>query len=223
MNQLTSIVGSWEGFFSHIFVDYEVIENLNLLNRLYKFRTEQIYPKQENVFKAFQECAYKDVMVVILAQDPYHNGMATGLALANNSYPLSPSLQTIKDTISRTIYKGHDFDFDPTLISWAQQGILLLNTSLTVEQGKPMSHKLLWERFTQQTLIRLSYTNTNLIYCLWGSFAKEYAKFINSFTNTVLIDTHPMYAHYKGIMWDCNHFVLINEKLKALYNTKIEW
>jgi uracil-DNA glycosylase len=161
---------------------------------------------------------------------PYHDGSATGIAFANpltydtvKGKSLSPSLRIIKDAVSRTIYNGQDFDFDPTLINWAKQGVLLLNTALTVDGGSPTSHKHLWVDFTQRVLQKLSEVNSGIIYCLWGKYADSYSMYINSNSNTILRCNHPAYSVYQGIPWECDHFVMINTYLKNFNNITIEW
>ena len=224
MIPLKEIVGDWDAFLLSVFSEPAVIANMNNIDRMYH-AGERIYPEQIDVFKAFQECPIDKLSVVILLQDPYHDGSATGIAMANEpNTRLSPSLKIVKDNICRTIYKGREFDFDPTLVKWARQGVLLLNTALTVEAGKPLSHKFLWARFTQCLLAKLSEQNSGIIYCLWGLEAKKLEYFIhNKVSNTILYYTHPVSAAYSGSAWDCDHFVKINEQLKCFNNTTIIW
>jgi uracil-DNA glycosylase len=223
------LVGDWEPFFQTIFSDNEIIVNLNTVNEYYKFTKDnmgpKIYPEQKNVFRAFKECPYRNLSVVILLQDPYYNGSATGIALANESRTpiLSASLQIVKDTVSKTIYHGHNFDFDPSLKKWANQGILLLNTALTVEEGKPGSHIKLWSVFTKKLLQKLSYTNSGITYCLWGGHAKNFIGDIYPVSNTILTSSHPINSAYKNVEWDCDHFVKIREHLLKFNNIHIIW
>jgi uracil-DNA glycosylase len=143
---ISSLVGDWDRVLVDVFKDKKVLEDLGKINKLYKTSPIKIYPEQEDVFKAFKECPYAKLSVVILLQDPYHDGTATGIATANSPehlkyYSMSPSLRIIKDTVSREVYKGAEFNFDPTLIKWERQGILMLNTALTVEAAHPQSHQ----------------------------------------------------------------------------------
>jgi len=222
---LKELVGDWDKFFESIFADNEVRINLSALNQRYKTGYPKIYPDQKNVFRAFRECPYSKLSVVILLQDPYHDGSATGIAMANDADTdiLSPSLRIVKDTISRTVYNSHEFDFDPTLISWEKQGVILLNTALTVEDDKPLSHQVLWARFTELLLTKLSEVNSGIIYCLWGKQAEKYAFLINWKSNTILTCTHPVASAYKRIPWDCDHFIKINDQLKKFNNISITW
>jgi len=228
MTTLKEMVGDWDLFMREIFNDPLIINNLNTINTYYKYSNNGtgsiIYPEQINVFKAFQECPYEKLSVVILLQDPYHNGSATGIAMANEvGTKLSPSLRIVKDIISKTIYNREEFNFDPTLVSWANQGVLLLNTALTVYKGKPGSHKDLWNAFTKAVLKKLSEINSGIIYCLWGNFAQEYIPLINSLSNTILLAKHPVASVYSGIPWECDHFVKINKQLKDFNNLNIIW
>jgi uracil-DNA glycosylase len=217
------ILGDWVLPLQEVFKDTKVIENLTTVNNFYK--SGKVYPDQSNVFKAFKECPYAKLSVIILGQDPYHTeNQATGLAFANpKDARMSPSLKIIQDTLARTVYKDEEFIFDQTLVSWANQGVLLLNTALTVEADKPLSHEHLWTQFTGKLLLRLNQFNSGLIYCLWGKHAQGFDVLINSLSNTILESTHPCSAHYRGEPWDCNHFVKINEQLKAYNNITIKW
>jgi uracil-DNA glycosylase len=224
MDALLNLVGSWRDTFKRVLSsDPMIIRNLNIINNLYK--EKKIYPEQKNIFKAFEECPYKELRVIIILQDPYHDGSATGIPTANSKdkKKLSPSLRIIKDTVSKTIYKGQDFDFDTTLVSWAKQGILLLNTALTVEEGKPKSHSILWDAFTKNLLLDISDTNCGLIYCFWGKQAIDYSQYINKDSNIILYAVHPVYASYRGISWECDHFQQINSYLTNFNNLLIRW
>jgi uracil-DNA glycosylase len=225
MINLKDLVGDWDRILTPVFYDTTIRENLSKINALYKKGPVRIYPEQEDVFKAFKECPYKKLSVVILLQDPYHDGSATGLATANRAGTknLSPSLQIIKDTVCKTVYKGYDFDFDPTLIRWANQGVLLLNTALTVESGCPLSHQGLWRRFTESVLFKLTQFNTGIVYCLWGKYAEAFETSLNPLTNTILKCHHPVYASYRGIAWECDHFNQVNKYLKDYNNIIINW
>ena len=231
MIPLIDVVGDWDKFLDTILVTDEIVNNLNYINQQYRKHENnlvypEIYPAQENVFKAFQECSYHKMSVIVLLQDPYPDGRATGLAAANpNDGKLSPSLQVIKDTILHKVYNGDEsaMQFDPTLIKWAKQGVLMLNTALTVEKNKSLSHSQLWTLFTTKFLQKMNEVNSGIVYCLWGQYAKSYKAFINANSNTILECTHPVYAAYRNKNWDCNHFTEINNYLKKFNNTYIIW
>ena len=219
-------VGNWDYFLKDIFNNVIVYKKMYTILKSYEKNVPRIYPAYEDIFKAFKLCPYEKLSVVILGQDPYHDGSATGLAFANRFTPnsnLSPSLRIIKDNISKVIHKSGDFAFDSTLENWAEQGVLLLNTSLTVEVSRPLSHVHYWETFTELVLRRLSRENENIIYCLWGKYANKYEKFINKESNIILTHTHPAYSLYSGKPWKCDHFSKINEILNKKNNSNIIW
>ena len=220
------IFGSWYGLLQPIFsTDYfkELIKTLDYLYKNYK-----IWPKKQNVFRSFKLTDYHNLKVVILGMDPYANSKANGLSFANSldSGAISPSLRKIKEVIEDEYYQGlnlHiDVEFDQTLESWAKQGVLLINTALTVEEGKAGSHFKYWEQFTQFLLQRLSEFDSGVIYCLWGKNAQEYTQYINTDTNYVLHAEHPSYAARNGRKWDFS-FKSIDDLTIKLNNEKIKW
>tara|TARA_R100000951_G_C2631491_1_gene177786 strand:- start:10 stop:726 length:717 start_codon:yes stop_codon:yes gene_type:complete len=158
----------------------------------------KIYPDTKVTFRAFKMCQFADVKVVILGQDPYHDGSATGLAFANSdqSPRMSPSLHWITKAIE------HDYDtlcvnFDVTLEEWANQGVLLLNTALTVVSGNAGSHVALWDKFTKDFIQHLSEQKDNVIFVLWGKYAQGYAKYIKG-NNKIVTAPHPAADAYTG-------------------------
>jgi uracil-DNA glycosylase len=192
-------------------------------------KTKAIFPTSENVFKAFKTTPYNEVKICILAQDPYYSSnCADGLAFSC-SYAqelgkrMQPSLAQIYGAVERTVYKGLMMHKEPNLECWAKQGILLLNTALTVEEGKPESHLALWKNFTVEVLKSLNEYSTGVIYCLWGAKAQQYEKYINPKFNYILKAKHPSSASYTGGVWECNHFAEINKILKANNNEEIIW
>ena len=184
-----------------------------------------VYPKRGKTFRAFQMCPFESLKVVILGQDPYHDGSATGLAFANDGGGrISSSLRNIIQTVK------NDFgavDVNPNLESWAKQGVLLLNTALTVEKGKAGSHVNMWMPFTRDFITRLSVLKPNLIWVFWGKKAQEYEKHIiypngHSFFRA----PHPAAESYSGGkagFFTCQHFKKINEQLIKYEVEPIEW
>lgn len=192
-------------------------------------KTKAIYPASENVFKALKTTPFNEVKIIILAQDPYYTaGCADGLAFSC-SYAkelgkrMQPSLVQIYQAIEKSCYKGLMLHKEPNLECWAKQGVLLLNTALTVEDGKPESHLAMWKPFTIEVLKALSEYNTGVIYCLWGAKAQQYEKYINPKFNYILKAKHPSSSSYSKNVWDCDHFVQINEILRKNNNTEIIW
>jgi len=158
----------------------------------------KIYPETTKTFRAFKLCQLADTRVVILGQDPYHDGRATGLCFANNiglGKP-SPSLQWIVKALEYE-YDTICVDFDYDLETWASQGVLLLNTALTVVKGYAGSHTELWRPFTEELITNLSLTKNNIIFVLWGKKAQEYSKFIHG-NNKIITAPHPAADAYTG-------------------------
>jgi uracil-DNA glycosylase len=182
-----------------------------------KFDSRTIYPPKEDIFKAFRLCPPSKTKVVILGQDPYHDkGSAVGLAFSNK--PLSkpsPSVRNILKEVEQDVYDGLMVDYDPDLHRWAEQGVLLLNTALTVEEGKPGSHAKYWDRFTKFVLEALSKTEV-CVYLLWGAHAKGYIDNIDRESNFILTAAHPSpFSANKGF-FGCKHFSKCNEILTEM-------
>jgi uracil-DNA glycosylase len=151
----------------------------------------------KDIFKAFRLCNYDDCRLIIVGQDPYSNGRATGLAFANDASispnNLSPSLEKVKDSLIRDIISWKSITFDQTLESWARQGVLLLNVSLSVEPHRPLSHSLYWRPFMSSLFKNLAEKRTGMVYVLMGSQAKELARYVNPLSNHILACEHPAY------------------------------
>ena len=180
----------------------QVIDREELL-KIYKFIQcrQAICPHKKDIFKAFKLCNYDDCRVIIIGQDPYPNSRATGLAFANPSTvdSLSPSLEKVKDSLTRDIISWKSITFDQTLESWAAQGVLLLNASLSVEPHRPLSHTLYWRPFMSSLFKNLAKKRTGMVYVLMGSQAKELARYINPMSNHILACEHPAYYCRKQI------------------------
>jgi uracil-DNA glycosylase len=164
-----------------------------------KAEGKKVYPDTKSTFRAFNLCQLQDLKVVILGQDPYHDGRATGLAFANDNEITmrpSPSLQWIVKSIEHD-YDTICVDFDWSLESWAQQGVLLLNTALTVEKGKAGSHTALWNDFTKKFIHELSTKKDNIIFVLWGKNAQAYEQYIKGH-NKIFKAPHPAADAYTG-------------------------
>lgn len=176
----------------------QVIDRQELLKVSKFVQSRQIiYPKKKDVFRAFALCNYDDCRVIIVGQDPYPDGRATGIAFANDasisSDNLSPSLEKVKDSLLRDIISWKSITFDQTLESWAKQGVLLLNVSLSVEPHRPLSHSLYWRPFMSSLFKNLAKKRTGMVYVLMGSQAKELARYINPLSNHILACEHPAY------------------------------
>ena len=186
---------------------------------------ERVYPIQKDVFRAFEDCPFKKVRVVILGQDPYPNeGQAIGRAFAvSESTKVPPSLKNIFEEVC------HDYPRrsmpKQTLESWANQGVLLLNTALTVEDGDFNSHaKIGWKKtVTIPTLKKLSAEREHLVFMLWGNHAKSFKQHIlNQPRHLVLEASHPSPRSVKFFR-KCGHFCEANNYLKKHGIEPIIW
>lgn len=211
---LEIIFKDWFPLLSEFLQDKYFNKLINFLTKEYKTKT--IYPAKTQVFNAFKYTSWKDLKVVILGQDPYYDGKANGLAFANNNDVLrvSPSLDQIRGSVEKSVYNTIILDFDVTLEHWAKQGVLLLNTALTVEERKPNSHKEPWDNFTKTIIKTINDNSTGIIFLLWGSNAKSYKNLIDENRHYVLEDVHPAYASRQYKDWNCKHFIEVNKLIE---------
>ncbi len=181
-----------------------------------------IYPAKENIFRAFKLTDYDDVKVVILGQDPYHNGLADGLAFSSSGKKIPSSLKNIFLELSNDL--NIEMPISPNLSKWAKQGILLLNTSLTVEKGKANSHKKYkWNLLTNYVIKKIS-DKGNVVFILWGNDAKEKISLINTENNLILTSAHPSpFSAYKYGFFGNNHFSKCNTYLYQKKMQEINW
>lgn len=195
-----------------------------LSNTIYnKYTTGTVFPALEDIFLAFKLCPFEKVRVVILGQDPYHaKGQATGLSFGvKDNIKLPPSLKNIFKEIE------YDLGFKPSnsgnLSRWATQGVLLLNSVLTVEENRPASHKNLgWEIFTDAVVSKLNCHKKNIVYMLWGNYAKNKCLNINKFSNLVLQSAHPSPFSTKYFFKN-RHFSKCNSYLSKNNLPPINW
>ncbi|WP_423185607.1 uracil-DNA glycosylase [Alishewanella sp. d11] len=184
-----------------------------------------IYPGDSEIFNAFKLTSLEQLKVVILGQDPYHGpNQAHGLAFSvRPGVKVPPSLVNIYKELAMEYA-----DFQPPkhgfLQSWAEQGVLLLNTVLTVEANQPNSHRLLgWEQFTDQAIRQISQHTEHVVFLLWGSHAQKKAKLIDAKRHHILIAPHPspLSAH-RGFL-GCGHFLQTNSLLESSGKPPINW
>ncbi|MGN1042888.1 MAG: uracil-DNA glycosylase [Christensenellales bacterium] len=190
----------------------------------YEYSAETIYPSMYDIFNAFKATPYSEVKVVILGQDPYHQpSQAHGMCFSvKKGVRLPPSLRNIYREISRDL--GIEMGEDGYLMPWAKQGVLLLNTVLTVRRGQPMSHEGYgWERFTDAVLKKLNERKKPVIFLLWGAPARKKAKLITDRRHVILEAAHPspLSAHYG--FFGCGHFSKVNEILQSWGEKPIDW
>ncbi len=184
---------------------------------------KQIYPAPNDIFNAFNLCPFDKVRVVIIGQDPYHEpGQAHGLCFSvQNGIALPPSLQNIYKEIQNDL--GRKSVTNGDLTHWARQGVLLLNSTLSVQAHLAASHAGKgWEQFTDAVIRALS-ARQGLVYMLWGSYAQKKADFVNGAENLVLKSVHPspLSAH-RGFFGN-HHFSRANEYLVEYGKKPIDW
>jgi uracil-DNA glycosylase len=184
-----------------------------------------IYPANSLIFNAFNHTPFNKVKVVIIGQDPYHGAnQAHGLSFSvKKGVPIPPSLQNIFKELQAE-YKDFQFPKHGDLSSWADQGVLLLNATLTVEASNAGSHQNQgWEKFTDQVIQTLSEKRTGIVFLLWGKYAQAKAGLIAQSKHQVLMAAHPSpFSAYNGF-FGCNHFIKTNEYLEKNGVKGIDW
>ena len=191
---------------------------------LEEYRSRQIFPNPDDIFNAFHLTPLKDVKVVILGQDPYHNdGQAHGLCFSvKPDVEVPPSLVNIYKELQDDL--GCRIPNNGYLVKWAKQGVLMLNTVLTVRAHQANSHRGIgWEQFTDAVIHRLAQERENLVFILWGSYAQRKGEFIDRSRHLVLQSPHPspLSAH-RGFFGN-RHFSRTNEYLTAHGIEPILW
>lgn len=199
----------------------ELLEKVEL-----EYQNHSCYPPKDLIFSALNQCSFSDTKVVIIGQDPYHGkGEANGLCFSvNDGVKIPPSLRNI----FRELVNDLDSIFIPTsgnLESWANQGVLLLNATLTVREDLPNSHKhLKWNVFTDAVIQKLSDEKQGLVFLLWGSFAHKKGLKINRDKHLVLECGHPSPMSANQGKWFGNkHFSIVNSYLKSKGVQPINW
>jgi len=190
-----------------------------------EYKGEAVYPPPKYIFRAFDLCPFEKVKVVILGQDPYHGkGQANGLCFAvSDGVALPPSLQNIFKEIESDLGAplGHR---SGDLSRWAEQGVLLLNATLTVRARMAGSHQGRgWEHFTDAAIKALSNERAHLVFILWGNYAKAKGAQIDRSKHLVLESAHPSPFSAASGFFGCKHFSKANEYLEAHGETPIDW
>jgi len=190
-----------------------------------RYETTRVFPEKTNIFKAFSLTKLDNLKVVILGQDPYHGyGQAQGLAFSTPSNIKNPpSMQNILQEIASDLQRP-SVCLDGDLTTWAEQGVLLLNTVLTVEEAKAGSHqKLGWEIFTDNIIKYISQNCSDIVFLLWGSPAIKKSNLIDANKHHILTSVHPSpLSAYRGFL-GCKHFSKTNQILKKLNKEEINW
>ena len=184
----------------------------------------RVFPEEQNVFNALEFTPFESVKVVILGQDPYHGfGQAHGLSFSvQKGIPLPPSLKNIYKELQEDI--GGDLPTEGDLTHWAKQGVLLLNTVLTVEEGNANSHKGMgWERLTNRLIESLNELNHPVIFILWGKPAQDKEKLITNSNHVILKAPHPSpLSAYRGF-FGSKPFSRVNDILMQQGQSPIRW
>ncbi len=189
-----------------------------------EYSAAQIFPAGRNIFRAFDKCPFETLKVVIIGQDPYHGvGQANGLCFSvNDGVPFPPSLQNIFQEIRDDV--GTPVPSSGNLDRWAEQGVLLLNSVLTVRAHQAASHAGRgWEQFTDAVVRIIAERKQELVYMLWGSYAQRKGQMADPTRNLVLKSVHPSpLSVYRGF-FGCRHFSQANAYLESVGKTPIVW
>ncbi len=183
-----------------------------------------VYPAARNIFRSFEKCGLDELKVVIIGQDPYHGpGQANGLCFSvNDGVPFPPSLRNIFKEIQDDI--GTPTPQSGNLDRWAEQGVLLLNASLTVREGQANSHSDRgWQTFTDAVVGALGEVKQEVVYMLWGAFAQRKGERLDPAHNCILKAAHPSPLSAHSGFFGCRHFSKANEYLVQTGKTPITW
>lgn len=189
-----------------------------------EYQQYTIYPPAKEIFKAFDACSFDDAKVVIIGQDPYHGkGQANGLCFSvHNGVPIPRSLANIFKEIKQDL--GKEIPSNGNLERWANQGVLLLNATLTVRESSPGSHQNKgWEAFTDAAIQKISHEKENIVFLLWGAYAQKKGEVIDRSKHLVLMSAHPSpFSADRGFFGN-KHFSKANEYLRSKGLKEIEW
>ncbi len=188
-----------------------------------EYNTKTIFPPKEKIFSALNHVPLKDAKVVIIGQDPYHTaGQADGLAFSCHNGTPQPSLKNIFKEINSDL--GITMSDSTDLTKWAEQGVMLLNTSLTVVEHMPASHSnKLWHTFTREIVNILNEQNQPIVFILWGNHAKSFLPMLTNPNHLILTSAHPSpFSAYNGF-FGCRHFSKCNDFLIKNGLTPIDW
>ena len=190
-----------------------------------EYATHRIYPRGSNIFRAFDKCPFDKLKVVIIGLDPYHGyGQAHGLCFSvAEGVPFPPSLQNLVTEIQAET--GAPIPRSGCLDRWARQGVLMLNATLTVREASPGSHQGHgWEEFTDHVIRIVSDKRENVVFLLWGAYARSKARLIDPTRHLILEAAHPSpLSANRGGWFGCGHFVKANQYLVSKGKTPIQW
>lgn len=205
--------------------EFEKLYFTNLVNFVKsEYKSHTVFPPGNEIFNAFDHCSFEDVKVVIIGQDPYHGpGQANGLCFSvRDGVRKPPSLVNIFKEIASDL--GNEIPQSGNLERWAEQGVLLLNATLTVRANTPGSHQNKgWEEFTNSVIKVLSDKKQNLVFLLWGAYAQNKGTVIDEEKHLVLKSAHPSpFAAHRGFFGN-KHFSKANDYLKSNGKQQIDW
>lgn len=214
---------SWKEQLSGYFNTPDFTSLIKKVSADYRNKNKIVYPESQNLFRAFRETPLNTIKVVILGQDPYHNPkQAHGLCFSVPTGTTTPPslLNIFKEVKSDT---GSD-KTDTDLTRWAQQGVFLLNTALSVLENQPASHSNIgWEDFTDHVIKTISDTQTGIVFMLWGAHARSKTKLIDTEKHLILEAPHPSpLSAYRGF-FGCKHFTQANTFLNKDEKAPIQW
>ena len=221
-NHIPIINKSWIKILTKVFMSDSFLNLVKFLNT--EKKTQELFPAWENIFAAFNNTPYDKVKVVIIGQDPYHGkDQANGLSFSvSPGIKPPPSLVNIFKELNSDL--GFPISTSGDLSQWANQGVLLLNATLTVRASQPGSHqKKGWEDFTNAVIESLSKNKENIVFILWGKYAQEKEKLIDASKHFILKAPHPSpFSAHQGF-FGCKHFSKTNEILSQLGVKEIDW
>lgn len=220
---ILQIEDSWYNLLKKYFDSSIFLETIKLLKEeQYKFN---IYPETDNILNAYNLCLLDKVKVIILGQDPYiHKGEAHGLAFSvKDETKFPPSLYNIFQELDSDLKT--EIPESGNLTRWAEQGVLLLNSTLTVRENQSLSHaKIGWKVLTDYTISQLSYNKENLIFLLWGKHAQEKEALIDKTKGHIILKaSHPSPYSARFGFFGCKHFSKTNQILESQDKSKINW
>lgn len=219
---MVKLGNDWDGILSDEWQKPYYLKLRGFLKQEYS--TKRIYPDMNDIFNALKYTSFCDTKVVIIGQDPYHGeGQAHGLCFSvKEGVTPPPSLKNIFKELNSDV--GKPIPQSGELVSWAKQGVLLLNNVLTVREGMPASHKGMgWEEFTNRVIEEINKKTTPVVFLLWGAHAQKKAEIITNPIHYKLCTVHPSPLSASRGFFGCRHFSKTNEILKANGLTPIEW
>jgi len=222
INKWRESKSGWASFFEDLLKD----KTLSIINKFLQKEAEErvIYPDPDKIFNAMILTKLVDIKVIIIGQDPYHSpGAAMGLAFSHDKdcKKIQPSLKNIYKEMKSCGYKVNDYSGD--LTKWANQGVFLINTALTVQQGKPNSHSEIWRSFTKKLFTFINTKIKNSVVIMWGAHAQSYENLFDSTRHKIIKSAHPSPLSAHNGFYGSKPFIVCNEQLKLWGVDEIDW